>query len=379
MIVICCQVVPEYKEKVVKHEAGHFLLAYLLGCPVQGCLLDPFEISKIANSAQGGTIFADPAFAKGIQSGRLTRSTVDRFTIVLMAGIAAEAMEYGAAEGGASDEAVLMEVLSTIVPPFKLSQIQQQARWAAVQAVLLLREHKEAYDALVVCLERGDKLGECVTELELQLAKKPLPGVTRKAAQKPPSVSEDVRRMMEQRIQQQQWQQWRDTESSRGKGKVPQSRGAAMADLRRRVEELEKRISASGDSPTPNPGTSPNPKAIPDGPDGDGQGVWINNLRALSDEILASSEKEMAEMEMGLADKDLNIPGVSDQSLMGIDLRVSEPSPGPSPKPKATNRGVSEDKLNDLARRAELNAARLAEVDKLIDKLNVSSESSDHA
>ncbi|CAM9887580.1 unnamed protein product, partial [Sphacelaria rigidula] len=92
-------VVPGYREKIVRHEAGHFLLAYLLGCPVQGCLLDPFEIGKFAASgAQGGTIFADPAFAKGIQSGKLTRSAIDRFSIVLMGGIAAEAMQYGTSE-----------------------------------------------------------------------------------------------------------------------------------------------------------------------------------------------------------------------------------------------------------------------------------------
>ena len=37
---------PQYKKKVVRHEAGHFLLAYLLGIPVRGCITSAREAQK---------------------------------------------------------------------------------------------------------------------------------------------------------------------------------------------------------------------------------------------------------------------------------------------------------------------------------------------
>ncbi|KAG5176122.1 hypothetical protein JKP88DRAFT_336324 [Tribonema minus] len=165
---------PTYKAKIIRHEAGHFLLAYLLGLGISGCLLDPWQVRKFVRG-QGGTVFADPTFARGLQSGSITKTSIDRFSIVLMAGIAAEAVVYGRAEGGASDEAGLISILSSIQPPFTYEMIRQQARWAAVQAALLLKEHQAAYDVLVAALEKGSSVGECIMAIEGSLRKMPSP------------------------------------------------------------------------------------------------------------------------------------------------------------------------------------------------------------
>ncbi|CAM9372409.1 unnamed protein product [Phaeothamnion confervicola] len=167
--------VPGYRDTIVRHEAGHFLIAYLMGCPVQGCVLDPLEVRKYAAFAQGGTIFADPKFRRQMEAGQLTRSSIDRFCVILMAGIAAEAVTAGRAEGGLADENALIAILSTVVPPFSLEQIRKQARWAAVQAVLLIKEHRAAYDALAAALAAGRPLGACVAAIEEALAEAPLP------------------------------------------------------------------------------------------------------------------------------------------------------------------------------------------------------------
>lgn len=56
--------------------------------------------------------------------------------------------------GGAADEQQLVSFLGQqLQPAWHLLRIQAQARWAVLQALLLLREHKEALEAVVSYLE----------------------------------------------------------------------------------------------------------------------------------------------------------------------------------------------------------------------------------
>jgi hypothetical protein len=45
--------IPRYRERVARHEAGHFLVAYLLGCPIQACILRPVSASHPCGDGWG--------------------------------------------------------------------------------------------------------------------------------------------------------------------------------------------------------------------------------------------------------------------------------------------------------------------------------------
>jgi len=171
---------PQYREKVIRHEAGHFLLAYLLGCPIQGFFLSAWDANRVGIRGQAGTVFFDNDLSTQLTANKVTRTAIDRFTIVLMGGIAAEAMTYQQAEGGAGDESALVSFLVALTPPWDQPRVLNQARWAVTEAVLLLQEHKGCYDALFECMAANKGLGECVLAIEKELDAFPqLPSVER--------------------------------------------------------------------------------------------------------------------------------------------------------------------------------------------------------
>ena len=158
------------RDAVFAHEAGHFLAAYLLGVPAASLQLSPFAVGR------GKGYLARVVWHSAEWDLAASAADTRRHSVVLMAGIAAEALCFGRATGGGSDERALRELVleraeRTGVPA--TSSSGDQARWATANAVLLLRENADALDALRGAMARGASAGECAMVVDDVVRRRP--------------------------------------------------------------------------------------------------------------------------------------------------------------------------------------------------------------
>lgn len=156
---------PQYRDRIIHHEAGHFLMARLLDIPVTGYALSAWEALQQKQPGQGGVSFADDELASELRQGALSAQLLDRYCTIWMAGIAAERLVYDNAEGGADDLSKLRTVLAPL--GFSPAALEQKQRFCALQARTLLQENWTAYEALVQAMQRGDSVAECYAVIDV--------------------------------------------------------------------------------------------------------------------------------------------------------------------------------------------------------------------
>lgn len=150
----------DYRARILRHEAGHFLAAHLLNIPVTGYSLSAWEALRQGQPGRGGVSFAP------LEPGPETpvdQQLLDRFCTVWMAGSAAELLSYGNAEGGGDDRQKLRSIWA------QLRRDQDGAlkeRWAALQAKTLLEENWAAFEALVQAMEQRASVADCCAAID---------------------------------------------------------------------------------------------------------------------------------------------------------------------------------------------------------------------
>jgi hypothetical protein len=149
---------PEYRQRIAKHEAAHFLVGYMLGTPVAGYSL---------GLGTAHTDFLEAKLERKVY-GRIAikEETMLPLACISMAGVAAEAMAYEEVQGQEADLRDLQRILNKCEP--KLSDAAQQAvtRWAVWQAASMLKRHQKSFDALTEKMSQGATVEECLQAIE---------------------------------------------------------------------------------------------------------------------------------------------------------------------------------------------------------------------
>ncbi|MBD6617501.1 ATP-dependent Zn protease [Komarekiella sp. 'clone 1'] len=155
---------PEHRDRIVHHEAGHFLVAYLLDIPVTNYTLSAWEAWKQGQVGQGGVTFDDAELATHLEMGKISAQMLDRYCTIWMAGIAAETLVFDNAEGGGDDKNKLAGVLTVL--GFSEFICQQKQRFHALQAKNLLQENWSSYQALVKAMQQRASVADCQSAIE---------------------------------------------------------------------------------------------------------------------------------------------------------------------------------------------------------------------
>lgn len=148
---------PAYRQRIIHHEAGHFLVAYLLDIPITGYTLTAWESWRQGESAQGGVMFAPPQVD-------VDDRLIKQYCTVCMAGIAAEKLVYDRSVGGSEDLQKVRGILS-LVGKQQQESIQQE-NLAGIQAKTLIQTHWKAYQALVESMTDRSSVLDCCETIE---------------------------------------------------------------------------------------------------------------------------------------------------------------------------------------------------------------------
>jgi hypothetical protein len=146
---------PEYRARIVHHEAGHFLVAYRLGIPVTGYTLCAWDAWRQGYGGSGGV-----QFKVDLQNQPNPAAQLENYSAVCMAGRAAEQLVYQTIEGGVDDLAWLRQQAASLeIAPTSLEQR------SLLVAKGYLKDYWAAYEQLVEAMTQNQSVEQCYGQL----------------------------------------------------------------------------------------------------------------------------------------------------------------------------------------------------------------------
>ncbi len=154
----------EHRDRILYHEAGHFLVAYILDIPITGYTLTAWEALKQGQQGLGGVTFDTAQLSPNTLNPGEIKLTLDRFCTVWMAGIAAETLTYSNPEGGREDRQQLRNALLSF--GYSPNDYPVKERWAILQAQTIIQENQTGYNALVETMRTKASVAECYQSIQ---------------------------------------------------------------------------------------------------------------------------------------------------------------------------------------------------------------------
>ncbi|KAL3799128.1 hypothetical protein HJC23_002256 [Cyclotella cryptica] len=145
------------KERICRHEAGHFLCGYLCGLPVKSYEINP------DTGAACVEFHTDGGDASGKQ---LSEDDIAALSVVAMSGSVAEILSYGKATGGENDLLELQNCFRRSKEFIGSAKQQDLTRWGALTSFSLLKGNMDKYEKLVVAFKEQKSLADCVAIIE---------------------------------------------------------------------------------------------------------------------------------------------------------------------------------------------------------------------
>lgn len=145
-------------DRILYHEAGHFLAGYLCGVPVISYDItgDRDAGTEIALDISDQGTLAENMQALKDRSGKLL--------VVSMAGMVSETLRFGDSKGGAEDLLFATEILRLLRIPSE--EKEGSLRWAVMKALLLLRINRDALDRVAEYMKKSASVTACIQAIE---------------------------------------------------------------------------------------------------------------------------------------------------------------------------------------------------------------------
>lgn len=123
--------------------------------------------------------FCETRFQAELATGKLTSTSLSRYSCVALAGVVSEYLRFGQAEGGMSDIRQLDGMFQGL--GFSQMKADSEVRWAVLNVAQLLRQHQALHDELAAAMAEGRSVGRCIALIEQRLVEAEQAGTSQQA------------------------------------------------------------------------------------------------------------------------------------------------------------------------------------------------------